>query len=65
MNKHYTGSGVWYDNDRGFYYKYTASNTPGYAKSFRKISNKKVRKTGDIGNHSLYRKVFDYKYILY
>lgn len=60
------GSGVWYDEDRGFYYKYTASNTPGYAKALRKIGNKKVRKVADLGaSRSAYRKVFDYKWTLF
>jgi hypothetical protein len=65
MGRHYTGSGVWYDEDRGFYYKYTASNTPGYAKALRKIGNKKVRKAPDIGNYSAYRKQYDYKWTLF
>jgi hypothetical protein len=65
MKKHYTGSGVWYDEDRGFYYKYTASNTPGYAKALRKISNKKVRKALEVGNHGAYRKKYDYKWALF
>jgi hypothetical protein len=59
------GSGVWFDEERGFYYKYTASNTPGYAKSLRKIGNKKIRKLSDIGNFSNYKKYYDYKYILF
>jgi hypothetical protein len=56
---------VWYDEYRGFYYKYTASNTPGYAKALRKISNKKVRKALDVGNHGDYRKKYDYKWALF
>jgi hypothetical protein len=63
--KHNYGSGVWFDEDRGFYRKYSASNTPGYAKSLRKIGNKKVRKALEIGNYSNYRKSFDYKWELY
>ena len=63
--KHSTGSGVWLDEDRGFYYKYTASNTPGYAKMLRRISNKKVRKSEDVGSYGCYRKNFDYKWALY
>ena len=65
MRKHCTGSGVWYDEERGFYYKYTASNTPGYAKALRRISNKKVRKTVNIGNHGAYRREYDYKWTLF
>ena len=62
--KHGYGSGVWYEEDRGFYYKYYASNTPGYAKALRKISNKKVRKALDVGSHGSYRKEYDYKWAL-
>lgn len=65
MKSHCSGSGVWFDEDRGFYYKYTASNTPGYAKQLRRISNKKVRKSLDTGNHGDYRKEFDYKWTLF
>jgi hypothetical protein len=65
MRKHYTGGGVWYDEDRGFYYKYTASNTPGYAKMLKRISNKRVRKSPDVGNHGVYRKSYDYKWELF
>lgn len=65
QTKHSYGSGVWFDEDRGFYYKYTASNTPGYAKMLRRISNKKVRKSDEIGNHGSYRKAYDYKWELY
>ena len=65
MKSHITGSGVWYDEARGFYYKYTASNTPGYAKMLRRISNKKIRRSVDVGNHSIYRKSYDYKWELF
>ena len=65
MRKHYTGSGVWYDEDRGFYYKYTASNTPGYAKLLRKYGNKKVRQAKDTLNHGEYRRVYDYNWTLF
>ena len=65
MRKHCTGSGVWYDDARRFYYKYTASNTPGYAKMLRRISNKKVRKSADVGSFGAYRKSFDYKWTLF
>ena len=64
MRKHYTASGVWIDEDRGFYYKYTASNTPGYTKLLKRISNKKVRKANIVGSHGEYRRCFDYKWTL-
>jgi hypothetical protein len=65
IRKHYTGSDVWYDETRGFYYRYTVSNTPGYAKSLRRVSNKKVRKAAEVGNHGAYRRVYDYKWALF
>ena len=63
--KHGYGSGVWYDEDRGFYYKYTASNTPGYTKLLKRISNKKVRRAAEVGNHGDYRRNYDYKWVLF
>lgn len=59
------GSGVWFNDERGFYYKYTASNTPGYAKMLRRVSNKKVRKSAEIGSHGDYRRCYDYKWALF
>jgi hypothetical protein len=59
------GSGVWYDEDRGFYYKYSASNTPGYTKLLKRISNKKVRRAAEVGNHGDYRRNYDYKWVLF
>lgn len=65
MRKHYTGSGVWYDEDRGFFYKYSASNTPGYAKLLRRQSNKKIRQSKDTLSHGEYRRMYDYKWTLF
>ena len=59
------GSGVWFDEDKNRYIKCTASNTPGYTKLLKRISNKKVRKTIEVGNHASYRRNFDYKWTLY
>lgn len=59
------GSGVWYDEKRGCYRRCTASNTPGYAKWLRHISNKHVRKDANVGNYGAYRKSYDYKWELY
>lgn len=65
MRKHCTGSGVWIDDDRGFFYRYSASNTPGYAKLLRRIGNKRVRHSKDIFNNGEYRRVYDYKWTLF
>ena len=63
--KNCCGSGVWFDEEKNRFIKYTASNTPGYAKLLRRMSNKKVRKTEDVGNHGVYRKSYDYKWELF
>lgn len=63
--KYNYGSGVAFDEERNFYYKYTASNTPGYTKVLKKLSNKKVRKTSDIGSYSNYRRKYDYNWVLF
>lgn len=65
MKGHSTGSGVWIDEDRGFFYRYTASNTPGYAKLLRRIGNKRIRQSKDAFNNNKYRRVFDYKWTLF
>lgn len=65
QTKNSYGAGVAYNEERGFYYKYPASNTPGYTKLLRRISNKKVRKSVDVGNHGTYRKSYDYKWEVY
>ena len=57
--------GVWFDEDKSRYIKYSASNTPGYTKFLRRVSNKKVRKAKDIGSRSGYRRLYDYWWILY
>lgn len=63
--KHSYGSGVWYNETKGFYHKYTASNTPGYTKTLKRLSNKKVRQSKDIGNHNSYRRKYDYYWVLF
>lgn len=65
MRKHYTGAGVWIDEDRGFFYRYSPSNTPGYAKLLRRIGNKKVRQSKDTFKHGEYRRMYDYKWTLF
>lgn len=59
------GSGVWYDEERGYYYKYSATNTPGYTKLLKRISNKKVRQAAEVGNYGDYRRNYDYKWVLF
>jgi hypothetical protein len=64
MRGHYTAAGVWIDEDRGFFYRYRPSNTPGYAKLIRRISNKKVRKSKESFKYADYRRLYDYKWTM-
>lgn len=59
------GSGVWFNERKGRYVKYTASNTPGYTKFLRRLSNRKVRRAKDIGNYGAYKKQYDYWWTLF
>ena len=63
--KHSCGSGVWFDEERGFFYKYTASNTPGYAKLLRRQGNKKIRQSKCTHKYGEYRRMYDYKWALF
>lgn len=57
--------GVWFDEETGRYIKCPASNTPGYTKSLRRVSNRKVRKATEVYNFGIYKKLYDYKWILW
>jgi hypothetical protein len=59
------GAGVWFDDYKGFYKKYSPSNTPGYAKSLRKLSNRRLRRSKESYNHSSYKKLYDYWWTLF
>lgn len=58
-------AGAWYDDDKERYIRYSPSNTPGYTKSLRRITNKKIRKNGDLLNHGLYKRIHDYWWTLF
>lgn len=57
--------GVWFDERKGYYRKFSCSNTPGYTKLLRRLSNKRVRRTKYLGNFSSYKKIYDYKWTLF
>lgn len=57
--------GAWYNDDKERYIRYSASNTPGYSKYLRKLSNRKLRHSNDVLNYGLYRKIFDYWWVLF
>lgn len=62
---HGCGAGVWYNDAKGRFIKYSGSNTPGYAKFLRKQGNRKLRRNKESYNHGSYRKNYDYWWILY
>ena len=60
------GEGAWYDEEKKRYIKCSSSNTTGYTKWLRRLSNRRVRKMKDITlNNCQYKKVFDYRWELY
>lgn len=59
------GAGVWYDKERDLYIKYSPSNTPGYTKYLRKMSNLKVRRSKEFYNYGSYKKLYDYWWTLF
>ena len=63
--KHSYGSGVWFNDRKGFYVRYSASRTPGYTKYLRRLSNRKVRRNKDFYNYGSYRKLYDYWWTLF
>ena len=64
--KNSCGSGVGYNKDRNFYYKFVSSNTPGYSKYLKRLSNKKIRQAkNSVGSFGAYRKLYDYKWQLF
>lgn len=63
--KTFFGRGVWFDDDKNRYVKCTPSNTPGYTKYLRKLSNRRVRKAKDKLNNSSYKKIYDYWWELF
>lgn len=65
QTKNNYGAGVWFNEDKGFYVKCSSSSTPGYTKALRRISNRKVRRSKDLYNHSSYKKLYDYWWTLF
>lgn len=56
---------AWYYPKKQRYVKIIWSSTPGYTKWLKRISNKKYRKTFDVGNYSAYKRLYDYRWELY
>ena len=63
--KYSYSAGVYYDDDKGRYVKYTPRRKSGYTKFLRRVANRKVRKNKDYFKRGLYRKVYDYWWELF
>lgn len=59
------GAGAYYNEEKNRYVKCSSCNNPGYSKSLRKISNRKVRRNDIPLKGCSYKKVFDYWWELY
>ena len=63
--KYKYGSGVFYDEDKNRYIRYSPSKKSSVPRWLRKQSNRKYRRHRDILNHNLYKKVYDYWWELF
>lgn len=59
------GSGVYYDDKKQRYIKYSLRNSHGYTKYLRKVSNRRVRKSDISMNGSSYKRLYDYWWELF
>lgn len=59
-------SGAFYNERKQRIVRFNATNTPGYRKYLRRLSNKRLRHYKNLPlNHSSYKKLFDYWWILF
>lgn len=58
-------TGAWYDEKKKRYRRSESSRKSAKHKYYRKISNRKVRRSKDVPNGGKYRRVFDYWWELY
>lgn len=64
--KNYYGCGVWFDENKQIYVRYYSSGKKsGKTKFYRRVSNKKVRKSEEVFSYNQYRKLFDYWWTLF
>ena len=60
------GAGAWYNEEKKRYIRCSNSNTTGYTKWLRRLSNRRIRRMKDVTlNNGQYKKVFDYWWELY
>ena len=59
------GSGVYYDEDKKRYIRYSFSKSSKLPKFLKKVSNKKLRHSKDTLNKGKYKKYFDYWWSLF
>lgn len=58
-------AGVYYDDKKERYIKYSPNLNPGLTKILRRKSNKKIRQSKDVWNYNQYRKLYDYWCVLF
>lgn len=58
-------AGVYYDDKKERYVRFSQNRNPGLTKMLRRKSNKKIRQSEDVWNYNKYRRLYDYWWILY
>lgn len=64
LTKNEYGAGAYYDVRKGRYIRYAAGGQNS-RKYLRRVSSKKMRRTPEVLNHSLYKRSFDYYWELF
>ena len=59
ITKHHYGRGVYYNGIRRRYKRYSIG-TPKYKRYLRRCTNKRVRHSNFVGNHSKFKRTYDY-----
>lgn len=60
QTKNYYGAGVYYDDQKQRYIRYSPNSKSGLTTLLKRVSNKKVRKAKEIHNHCQYKRLYDY-----
>lgn len=63
--KYSFGSGAYYNEKKKRFVRIYPSNTSGFTKYLRRISNRRVRRSKELLNRCQYRKVYDYWWTLF
>ena len=63
--KYYIGTGVWYDERKKRYIRYSPSHKSKLPKYLKRLSHRKVRKLNRLMQGNQDRRVFDYWWVLF